>query len=804
MTWPRPHLGGPSAAQRHGTGGVNAMSASYAEGAAFPGAIGRVAAESTGAWPAGPTPGDRARNLVMIVLDDLGFGQLGCYGGLGGRIGTPHIDRLAADGLRYNNFHVSPMCSPTRAALLSGRNSHSVGVGRIMETSRGYPGYNGRIPKDAALLPAILAERGYTCFAVGKWHLTPAEQITPIGPFDQWPLGVGFHRFYGFHGGAAHHWDPIVWEDNHCVGMPAAARDGYHLSEDLVDHAIRWTEEHRAVAPSRPYFLYLSFGAMHQPHHVDEEWIEPYRNAFAAGWDVVRAETLERQKELGIVPEDTILPARNDGVPAWDELDRKTRRLLERQMEVYAGFLAHTDHQIGRVLDDLTTRDTYRDTLTMLLSDNGASGEGGPFGKARVNPGFNGKPETLDETLAFVDEWGGPGTYPNYATGWAMAGNTPNRWYKQFAHEGGTRAPLVVSWPAEILERNAIRTQFHAAPDVLPTILEIFDIPAPGAVRSTAQRPLDGTSFAYTLDDAAEPTHKTSQYFEMFGHRAIWANGWKAVTAHWTPEAESMFFGAPTQARSAGQFDADQWELYHLDSDFSESNDLAAEHPDIVRNLIELWWSEAGRYQVLPLDDHMGIRGASAVKPQAEPPGVFERRETFSYHHPVALTPAVSPNVRNRSHVITVRCALAGGGKGGVLVSDGGSEGGYSLCVIEGTVYYISNYLGREITVAAMDGARSGELEIVVRFTKNGEHQGKVTIALGGTENAPTTVARTNPVRYDLQGGGLRIGSDPGRVWDRYDAPFPFDGEIHQVTISCSGPEHRDHAAELKTHLAEQ
>ena len=592
------------------------MNETYPEGRPFAGVIGREVAESRPAWPVSPPPARQLRNVLMIVLDDLGFGQIGCFGGLGGRLQTPHLDRLAAGGLRYNNFHVSPMCSPTRAALLSGRNSHSVGVGRIMEASRGFPGYHCKIPRETALLPAVLREQGYASMALGKWHLTPGEEITPVGPFDRWPLGLGFDRFYGFHGGAIDQWNPMVWQDNHCIGKPALTTEGYHLSEDLADHAIRWTEEHHAVAPSRPYFLYLSFGAMHQPHHVSPEWSDRYRGAFAPGWETVRQENLERQKELGIVPRDTELPPVNPGVPSWAGLDRRTRQLMERQMEVFAGFLSHTDHQIGRLLDHLERRGTLAETLTMVMSDNGSSGEGGPYGKATVTTGFNGRPETVEQTLSYLDAWGGPSTFPNYATGWAMAGNTPNRWYKQFAHEGGTRAPLIVHWPAAIAGRGEIRSQFHAANDVMPTILEAFGLTAPASVNGVTQRPLEGTSFRYTFDDADATTRKSSQYFEMFGHRAIWADGWKAVTAHWAPETEAMFLGAANPGSAAGGFDEDQWELYHLDEDFSECRDLAGKHPETVRRLTELWWSEAGRYQVLPLDDHMGFRMASTGGPR--------------------------------------------------------------------------------------------------------------------------------------------------------------------------------------------
>lgn len=778
-------------------GGQNRGSETYLEGGTFSGTVGFAARDARAAWPVKVTPPPTARSVVVIVLDDLGFGQLGCYGGVGGRVDTPDVDRLAASGLRYNNFHVSSMCSATRAALLSGRNSHSVGVGKIMEVTRGFPGYHGRILKDTALLPAMLAQRGYFCMALGKWHLTPMDEVTPIGPFDRWPLGQGFHRYYGFQGACTDQWSPQLVEDNHALTAPENAPGEYHLSEDLTDHAVRWIEEHEAIAPGDPYFLYLAYGAVHRPHHVGESWAEPYRGMFSAGWDVIREETFERQKELGILPEGTRLPERNAGVPLWMALDRGTRHLMERQMEVFAGFLSHTDHQIGRLVAYLDRRGTLEDTLIMVVSDNGTSGEGGRLGTVSVRTPYEGDPDTLEVLLAHERSWGAATTYPNYASGWAMVGNTPNRWYKQFTHEGGTRVPLIVHWPSTIRDGGAIRAQFHSAPDVVPTILEAFDVDAPDVINGVKQRSLEGTSFAYTFDSADAPTRKEKQYFEMFGHRAIWSGGWKAVTAHWTSRLASSLLGDPLASRKDGQFNDDEWELYHLDVDFSESRDLASQHADKLAEMKAMWAEEAERYRALPLDDSHG---------PGESPGLkrIKERSVFSFFSSVELSPAASPNLRNRSHVIAVRCVLQPGARGGVIVSDGGAEGGYSFGVDGAGLFYASNYNGREVTVARLGCRRAGRCEFKMVFESYGNHDGSVVLVANGAECAPVEVRRTNLIRYDSRAAGLRIGSDTGSVWSGYVAPFRFDGEIEVVNIACVGAEFRDLAALLEVGMSEQ
>jgi len=709
-------------------------------------------------------------------------------------VATPHIDGLAATGLIYNNFHVNPMCSPTRAALLTGRNHHSVGVGPIMELASGFPGYNARIPKEAAMLPAVLAAQGYTTMALGKWHLTPVEDITPLGPFERWPLGQGFGRFYGFLRAEVDQYRPELYEDNHALADVPGRPDGrYHLSEDLVDHAVGWIAQHRAVAPSRPFFCYLAFGAMHQPHQVHPDWSDPYRGMFSDGWDIVRRQGLEHQTRLGIVPAGTSLPPPNPGVPAWAELSGPERRLCERQIEVYAGFLTHTDHQVGRLVRELGRQGALHDTLLILLSDNGATGEGGPLGTRSPVPGENGLPDDTRAKLAAVDDWGGPATSPCYAAGWAMAGNTPNRWYKQFTHEGGTRAPFIVHWPAGTSELAPVRSQFHHAVDIMPTILEVAGIAVPTELGGHRQRPLDGLSLAYTFTSPGEPTRKHAQYFEMLGHRAIWAEGWKAVALHWSAQMP-QFVPSQTEPLHDGDFDADRWELYHLDEDFSESRDLARDHPAKLSELVELWWAEASRGQVLPLSEQLHR--------EDRPEGIFESRAEYVYHGPIVLPEAASPDLHDRSHAITAVLDVPADGAEGVVVSSGGPEGGYALVVTGGRVHYVANLLGRHIGVTASEQVLpSGLVTVTADVELRSPGHTVVTISVDGVRDRPVALVGANPVSYDVRGRGLRVGSGLAGVWPSYAPPSQFRGRIVEVRITLPG-EQRAPEAEATARVA--
>ncbi|WP_435198694.1 arylsulfatase [Janibacter sp. GS2] len=749
----------------------------YAPGEEFAGRIADTAAESTPAWPAMPAPPPGAPNVVVILFDDLGFAQLGCFGGLGGRVRTPNIDRLAERGVRYRNFHTTALCSPSRAALLTGRNHHSVGVATIMERATGYPGYNGRIPQDCAMLPEVLRQHGYATMAAGKWHLAPDEEATPAGPYDRWPLGQGFERYYGFLSGETSQWEPDLTADNHRVDPPGRPEDGYHLTPDLVDRAVEWISGVKAVAPNKPFFLYFAPGAMHSPHHVPQAYAAAYEGVFDDGWDAVRAATLTRQQDIGIMPPEVELSPRNPGVTAWTDLPEDEKRLFRRQAEVFAGFLTHTDEHVGRLLDFIDGSGLGDDTLIMLMSDNGASAEGGVNGLLSEMSYFNGSPEGIEAMLDARASWGSPETHPHYATGWAMAGNTPNRFYKAFVHEGGTLDPLIVAWPGKVADPGSVRTQFHHVVDITPTLLDVIGIEWPEQVKGVAQRPLEGTSFRYTFDAPQARTRKERQYFEMFAHRAIWEDGWKAVALHWSSSVLQRL-GHIDHELHDGDWDADRWELYHLDSDPAENHDLAAEHPEILERLVALWWEEARQYQVLPLDDSL------LARLDVKRPSVFEPRSRYTYRGRIRLPRPASPDVRDRSHTITARFVVTEDPAEGVLVSNGGLDGGYTLCLHAGAVHYVNNFLGRtHSTVSSEQPLRPGEHTAEVRFERTGKHAGRATLSLDGAVAGTVEIPATNPIAYAAT-EGLEVGSDStSPIWPAYAPPFTFTGQIVEVTI---------------------
>ncbi|HUD15691.1 MAG TPA: arylsulfatase, partial [Acidimicrobiales bacterium] len=514
----------------------------------FEGVINRTEAESTPWWATPPHPGEDAPNVVLVLLDDTGFSHFGCYGS---DLATPNIDRLASGGLRYSNFHVTPLCSPTRASLLTGRNHHTVGMRSLSNFDSGYPHMRGHISNHAATVAEVLRDEGYATFALGKWHLCAMENASAAGPYDQWPCQRGFDRYYGFLEGETDQFHPELVYDNHAVEPPATPDQGYHLSEDLVDHAIGFIHDSVSIRPDRPFFTYLAFGAMHAPHQAPAPYLEKYRGRFDDGWDVAREKWFARQLGMGLLPADTELAPRNPGVEPWDSLPTNQKLLAARLQEAFAAFLEHTDAQIGRLVDALEELGRLDNTLFILLSDNGASQEGGPFGVMHEMKYFNFLVETPDEAVERIDDIGGPHSHANYPWGWAQAGNTPFKWYKQNTHEGGVHVPLIVHWPDRITDRGGLRDQFHHVSDVVPTIYQILGIEPPDTYRGLEQIPIAGESLAYTFDAPDAPDAKQVQYFEMMGHRAIYSNGWKAVTRH--PP------GVP--------FDDDVWELYHLAED---------------------------------------------------------------------------------------------------------------------------------------------------------------------------------------------------------------------------------------------
>lgn len=730
----------------------------------FKGKIGRTYQESKPYWPEPQRPPEGSPNIVLIILDDVGFAHFGCYGS---DIETPNINRLAHDGLRFNNFHASALCSPTRASLLTGRNSHAVGMGSVPILGTGYPGYTGILPKQAAHITEILKEAGYSTFAVGKWHLTPEDEMAHGGPFDNWPLGRGFERFYGFNDGSTNQWFPTLIHDNHYIDPPASPEEGYHFSEDIVDKAIQFLQEKESTRPDSPYFLYLSFAAAHSPLHVPQEYIEKYRGRYDKGWDVFREETLARQKAMGIIPENTLLSPRNPGVKAWDEYSAEEQQVLAAGNERFAAFLDHADVQIGRFLEAIEEMGQMEDSLIILMSDNGASREGGELGSFNTSLWGAGMAESVEELLPVLDELGGPSSLNHYAIGWAMAGNTPLKRYKRHTYGGGIRVPFIVHWPRMISEGGAVRSQYHYCSDVLPTILELTGIEAPDSYQGVPQMPLHGTSMAYSFNDPTVPTRKEVQYFETLGNRGIWQQGWKAVTDH----------------MPGSDFEDDIWSLYHLDEDFAENQDLAQQQPEKLREMVARWWEEAEKYQVLPLDDRHGDRLVDGKRSLAK------QLQSFTYYPGLKRIPEhCAILTRNRDHTISAFVDIPEGGAEGALLVSGSSFGGYSLYVQDGKLIYLYNYFGKELyeicSTVEVPAARS---VLQYRYENTGDHCGKGTLLINGAEVGSGLIGRTAKGDYHL-GQGVSCGSDPmPAVSSAYVAPFTFTGKLHKVVVTVQG-----------------
>ena len=734
----------------------------------FRGVIGRTARESTAWWPSPARAPAGTPNVLLIVLDDVGFAQLGCFGS---DIATPALDRLAATGLRYTNFHTTALCSPTRACLLTGRNHHSVGMGRVIELATCFPGYNARIPRSAAMLPAMLVPRGFATWAVGKWHLTPEDECHSAASRARWPLGRGFERWYGFFGGETHQFAPSLVADNHHIEPPRTMAEGYHLTEDLIDHSIGLVRDLRAIDAEKPFFLYLATGACHSPHQAPREWLERYRGRFDRGWDVWREETLARQIEMGIVPPGTQLSARPEWVPAWESLGGDERRLYARFMEAFAGFLSHTDHQLGRLVAALEELGDLDDTLVLALSDNGASSEGGPFGSLNDLRPWNAAERSLEEAVERIDEIGGARCHNNYPWGWTVAGNTPFRRWKREVHEGGVADPLLVHWPRGTRARGELRRQYVHAIDLAPTILEIAGVAPPAEIEGVAQTPIEGTSFAYSIDDASAEERHTTQYSEMFGCRALYHRGWKAVTYH------------PIQ--SMAPFDGDRWELYDLRSDPTECDDRAEAEPDRLREMVELWWAEAEKHQVLPLDD----RAFSELV--FDRPSEVPSRSRYVYYPGTTPVPEVAAvNLRNRSHAIVAEVEIPAVGAEGVLIAQGSLLGGWALYVKERRLCYVHNFVGLENHRVISDAViEPGRHSLGYRFTRTGEHQGKGSLSINGAVVAEGEIPRFTPTRFSLTGAGLACGRSPTDlpVTDDWTAPFAFRGRILHVVVDVEG-----------------
>ena len=742
------------------------------------GTIGRTVAESTPHWPDAPQAPKGAPNILVVLFDDVGFSDFGCYGS---PIRTPTIDRLAAEGLRYAGFHTTAMCSTTRAALLTGRNHHSVGVGCLANFDSGYPGYRGKIAREAGILPELLRPHGYRNYMLGKWHVTPLTETGPSGPFDGWPLGRGFDRFYGFMDAETDQYSPELVRDNTPVAAPGTVETGYHLTADLVDQAIRYIADHTADAPDKPWLTWLALGACHAPHQAPDDLIKSYDAVFEHGWDVEREQRLARQKAMGLVPADTALPDRNDGVRAWDSYPEDERRLFTRLQSAFAAMLDHADQHLARLVDFLERAGLRDDTLILVMSDNGASQEGGPQGFVNAMGPFNFRGEPMEEKIARIDDIGGPDTHSNFPQGWAMASNTPLRRYKQNTHGGGIRDPLVISWPGRVAARGEVRTRFAHACDVVPTLLELIGIETlPDTIAGVPQAPLEGESFAASLADPHAPPRALSQYFEMFGHRGLWRDGWKAVAFH--PP------GTP--------FDNDRWELYHLDRDFAETDDFAEREPERLKALIDEWWRVAKANKVLPLDDRFGPR---FVENSARFHGA---RRKFVLHAGMGHLPTdVAPDVRARSYRIEADVSLTPGAEG-VLIAHGDATSGYSLYLRDGRLHHTLNIGGQKTTVTSDRPVPAEATRLGVTSRRSPEGPRTFTLTIDG-EPAGAVTATTGFVTL-ISWSGLDIGLDRGSPVAGYAAPFAFTGTLRKVTVTMDADQTLDGDAVGEAEMARQ
>jgi arylsulfatase len=730
----------------------------------FEGTIGKTVADSEAWFDEPPHPGADAPNVVVVLLDDTGFAQFGCYGS---DIDTPNVDALAANGLQFTNFHVTPLCSPTRASLLTGRSQHAVGMRAVSNFRTGFPHMLGHISNHAATVAELLREEGYATFCVGKWHLAPMEQCSAAGPFDQWPLARGFDRFYGFLEGETDQFHPELVCDNHPISPPATPEEGYHLSEDLIDQLLAMVSDSKGVRPDRPFFAYVPFGATHAPHQAPASYMEKYRGKFDEGWDVARQRWFERQLASGVVPEGTQLAPRNPGVDAWDDLPENQKKLACRLQEAFAAFLDHTDDQIGRLVDGLRAMGQLDNTVLIVLADNGASQEGGPYGVMHEMKFFNGIFETPDEAVARIDDIGGPHSHTNYPWGWAQVGNTPFKWYKQNTHEGGVHVPMIVHAPGVVPAEQAgtKRPQFVNVSDIVPTIYELVGITPPDTYRGIEQLPVTGHSFAPVLADPAAPATNNLQYFEMGGSRAMVARDgdalWKAVCKH----------------DKGADYDTEPWELYRLTDDWSECNDLAEAEPEKLAELIALWWTEAERHGVLPLDDRMFELFGARFRPNSPHP--VDRR--YVYRPPMSPLPGqASAAIGGRSFDLTATITRDAGDEG-VLFATGTQNSGISIFVQNDRLVVDYNAFDDHTILESDIEVPVGRSTLVAEFRRGGGSVGSMAISVDG---APAGSAELPLFMRMMSSVGPSIASDHGSaVSNRYEAPFAFTGTLHEVVI---------------------
>ena len=722
----------------------------------FKGSIGRTVQESSPDWPAAPSSAGKP-NVVLIVLDDTGFAHLGCYGST---IATPNIDRLAGEGLRFTGFHTTALCSSSRACLLTGRNHHAVGMRAISNMDTGYPNMRGAVTRSAATLAEVLRDHGVATFAAGKWHLAPMAECTAAGPFHNWPLQRGFDRYYGFLQGETDQFHPELTHDNHFVEQPKSPDEGYHVSEDIVDKSIGFIRDSVSIVPERPFFLYLAFGAMHAPHQAPRAYLDKYRGRFDAGWDVAREEWFARQKEMGIVPPGTGLAPRNPGVKPWVELSDNERKFAARLQEAFAAMLEHTDAQIGRLVSFLEELGLMENTLFMLVSDNGASQEGGPTGVLDEMRYFNLMAEDVEKAVERLDDIGGPQSHSNIPWGWAQAGNTPLKWYKQNTHGGGVRDPFIVHWPKGIGRPGEIRRQFCHAIDVAPTVLDVMGIEPPSVVAGVPQMPIHGASILSAFSDPQAKPARPVQYFEMGGDRGLWLDGWKAVTHHAR--------GTP--------FEKDRWELYHLDEDFSEYHDLAEREPDRLKAMVERWWQEAEAHGVLPLDD----RGAFDLFRASRRPGMPTSRSRFVYYPPVShiVSDACPPVFRGWQ--MTAEIDHPAGAANGALVARGSINSGFAFYIDQDRLHFDYNCFHDHTLVVAPEALTPGKHEVGAVVERMADGSGTVALIIDGRTVVTAAIPK---LLFLISSIGMDIGRSLSPVSEAYRAPFAYPGRIAKVVF---------------------
>ena len=719
---------------------------------------------------------EKAPNIVIVLIDDIGFGGPSTFGG---PIQTPTLDALAAEGISYNNFHTTALCSPTRNALKTGRNHHTTNTGSIMESSTGFPGNTGQVPNSVAPLAEMLRLNGYSTGAFGKWHETAAWETSVSGPFDRWPTRQGFDKFYGFIGGETDQWFPLIYDGVTRV-TPPHTKD-YHFTTDMTNQAIGWVKAQQSMTPDKPFFMYFATGAVHAPHHVPKEWIDKYKGKFDAGWDDAREKTIARQKEMGVIPANTKLPPKPEDIKDWDTLSADEKRLFIRQAEVFGGFLEQTDYEVGRLIAAIEEVGEMDNTLIFYIAgDNGTSAEGGFVGMYNEMTYFNNVTEKVEDLVPLIDKWGGPETFPHMAAGWAVAFDAPFTWTKQVASDfGGTRNGMIVHWPDGIKEKGGMRSQFGHVIDIAPTILEAAGLPEPKSVNGTPQTPIEGTSLLYSFNDADAKERHTTQYFEMFGNRAVYHEGWFARTLH----------RAPWEAVDMPPLETDTWDLYNVREDFSLANNLADKYPEKLAKLEALFMSEAEKYHALPIDDRVIARMNPAI---AGRPDIMGGRTTLTLYPGMdGMLENSFMNVKNRSKKITAEVEIPKDGANGVILTQGGRFGGWSLYMKDGKPVYTYNFLGLErFTVASKSRIPAGDATIVMDFVYDGGGAGKggkVTLSVNGKTVAEGRIEKTQPLIFSADetadvgldnqtpvAEGIGIGRDETR----------FTGEIHKITLA--------------------